>query len=300
MATSSAPGPTDTVDLSRLEALAEPHAAPSAAVPARVPPRRAARRQFTWAYAGAALIVVAAIGVYAVLQGSETQAAIQMPAAPPSPQRPALESLPAKAVDVPEVQSAVARNEPVPAARVEPRKPVEPRKQNVVAPATEETAVEERTAATPPPPPAHAPTTPPVLAHDPALTFDTRVLVGTKKPKEHGARLMVGEGRILVVASDDPTSVLYAIPYNRVMSISYSHGRDPLWNSPQGPTAIARGGGTLARLGIVVERNWISLRTSTEDQFVAMRFEKVLEQRVLLALEERTGRKPELVEDAKD
>jgi hypothetical protein len=84
-----------------------------------------------------------------------------------------------------------------------------------------------------------------------------------------------------------------------VTSISYSHGRDPLWNSPQGPTPVARGGGTLGRLGIVVERNWISLRTSTEDQFVAVRVEKVLEQRVLLALQERTGRKPELVEEPK-
>jgi hypothetical protein len=108
-----------------------------------------------------------------------------------------------------------------------------------------------------------------------------------------------GEGKITVVPTDDPGSILYSIPYGRVTSISYSHGRDPLWNSPQGPTPVARGGGTLGRLGIVVERNWISLRTSTEDQFVAVRVEKVLEQRVLLALQERTGRKPELVEEPK-
>jgi hypothetical protein len=137
------------------------------------------------------------------------------------------------------------------------------------------------------------------LDHDAALVFETRVLVGTKKPKEYGARLVFGEGKITVVPTDDPGSILYSIPYGRVTSISYSHGRDPLWNSPQGPTPVARGGGTLGRLGIVVERNWISLRTSTEDQFVAVRVEKVLEQRVLLALQERTGRKPELVEEPK-
>jgi hypothetical protein len=140
----------------------------------------------------------------------------------------------------------------------------------------------------------------PATVPDSALVFETRVLVGTKKPKEYAARLQFGDGKITVIPNDDPASTLYAIPYGRVMSISYSHGRDPLWNSPQGPASVARGGGTLGRIGIVVERNWISLRTSTEDQFVAMRFEKVLEQRVLLALEERTGHKPELVEDKDD
>src|SRR6185369_12066855 len=66
------------------------------------------------------------------------------------------------------------------------------------------------------------------LDHDAALVFETRVLVGTKKPKEYGARLVFGEGKITVVPTDDPGSILYSIPYGRVTSISYSHGRDPL------------------------------------------------------------------------
>jgi hypothetical protein len=59
---------------------------------------------------------------------------------------------------------------------------------------------------------------------------------------------------------------------------------------------VARAGGALKRLGITVSRDWIALRTSTEEQFVAMRFDEVLLKRVLLALEERTGRTPVLVE----
>jgi hypothetical protein len=81
-----------------------------------------------------------------------------------------------------------------------------------------------------------------------------------------------------------------------VISISVSHNRDPLWNSPQGPAPVARAGGTLSRFGIQVSRDWIALRTSTEEQFVAMRFDEVLMKRVLLALEERTGRMPVFVE----
>ena len=42
-------------------------------------------------------------------------------------------------------------------------------------------------------------------------------------------------------------------------------------------------------------REWITLRTSSDEQFVAMRFDDVILKRVLLALEERTGYEPEVV-----
>jgi Protein kinase domain len=294
-------GPTDTIDLSRQEALAEPTSPAPAPLAPRVPARRAPHRDVAWAYAVIAVLAFGgALAVYVMWHGTDTEAAVEMPAAPPSPDRPAAETLPAKAV--------VEVSEPPAQSVVAPSPRVESRKEKVAAAAPNAVAASAETAPHPAPAPKpeaivaeERPTPAPApLVHDSALTFETRVLVGTKKPKEYGARLMFGDGRILVVPSDDPTSVLYAIPYSRVTSISYSHGRDPLWNSPQGPTPVARGGGTLGRLGIVVERNWIALRTTTEDQFVAMRVEKLLEQRVLLALEERTGRKPERVEESKD
>ena len=304
----SAPGPTDTIDLSR-DALADS----SVASPVAARPSRAPRRRFTWAYAAVAVAVaiVGASAAYIAFRANAAEASAALPVVPPSPERPSPAALPAKAaIDVPE--STIAEpivSEPVRPARAkvatitgEPAVIHEPPVTVVGRPGDEaaitarhavesestQVAIETSTA----PIPANVP--------DAALVFETRVLVGTKKPKEFGARLQFGDGKITVVPADDPASTLYAIPYNRVMSISYSHGRDPLWNSPQGPVPVARGGGTLGRLGIVVERNWISLRTSTEDQFVAMRFEKVLEQRVLLALQERTGHKPELVEEPKD
>jgi hypothetical protein len=42
------------------------------------------------------------------------------------------------------------------------------------------------------------------------------------------------------------------------------------------------------------------LRTSTEEQFVSMRFDEVLLKRVLLALEERTGHQPRFIELPKE
>jgi len=128
-----------------------------------------------------------------------------------------------------------------------------------------------------------------------SLVFETRALVGTRKPKEQSAQLVLGEGKITVIPTSDPSTTLCAIPYGRVISINISKSRDPLWNSPQGPAPVARAGGTLSKFGIASTREWISLRTSTDEQFVAMRFDEVIIKRVLLALEERTGHRAEVV-----
>jgi hypothetical protein len=135
---------------------------------------------------------------------------------------------------------------------------------------------------------------------DPILVFETRALVGTRKSKEQGAQLLMGGGKITIIPTANPASPLCSFPYARVLAISVSRGRDPLWNSPTGPTPVARAGGTLSRLGIQVSRDWIALRTSTEEQFVSMRFDEVLLKRVLLALEERTGHSPHFLELPKD
>jgi hypothetical protein len=128
-----------------------------------------------------------------------------------------------------------------------------------------------------------------------SLVFETRALVGTRKPKEQNAQLVLADGKITIIPTSDPSTTLCAIPYRRVISISISKSRDPLWNSPQGPAPVARAGGTLSKFGIAATREWISLRTSTDEQFVAMRFDEVIIKRVLLALEERTGHQPEVV-----
>jgi hypothetical protein len=128
-----------------------------------------------------------------------------------------------------------------------------------------------------------------------SLVFETRVLVGTRKPKEQSAQLVLADGKITIIPTSDPSTTLCAIPYGRVISINVSKSRDPLWNSPQGPAPVARAGGTLSKFGIAATREWISLRTSTDEQFVAMRFDEVIIKRVLLALEERTGHRPEVV-----
>lgn len=111
---------------------------------------------------------------------------------------------------------------------------------------------------------------------------------------------MLADGKINVQATDDQT-VLFAVPYDGVLSISYSRGRDPLWNAPAGPARVARAG--RGALGIFRgTRHWLALRTdSAKAPFVALRVgNETQARRALTALQERTGRSAEVVAERND
>jgi len=300
----------DTLDLSHPPRHGVVPAAPMATErPAATGPRR-----FAWAHAAAALFAIVAVAMgYMLVREDATEAAIDTTLETTAPASIAsAPELPA----VPELEETIAVEPP----REDVRPPVAVRP--AAKPAVTASPVAPRRPATPPPamtsaapPPVAEPMPAPVVEApepverrpvraavdvDPVLVFETRALVGTRKSKEQGAQLVMGEGRITLIPTNDPASPLCSFQYGRVIAISVSRNRDPLWNSPQGPAPVARAGGTLSRLGIQVARDWIALRTSTEEQFVSMRFDEVLLQRVLLALEERTGHQPRFIELPKE
>ena len=288
------PGPTDTIDLSRQAVVHDRVTAQNANAPAI--PARVNRNVRSVALVAVAVIVGVAIG-YAALQLSTTppddssgreMAKAAVPAEPPEPVATPV-SAPVETSPQP-VATAPVSAAPAPAPVVEPASVPAP--DPVIAPPAPRRAAppvnmvretpraEERPATTVP---------------EASLVFETRALVGTRKPKEQSAQLVLAEGKITIIPTSDPSTTLCAIPYGRVISINVSKSRDPLWNSPQGPAPVARAGGTLSKFGIAATREWISLRTSTDEQFVAMRFDEVIIKRVLLALEERTGHQAEVV-----
>src|SRR5688572_19961330 len=287
-------GPTDTIDLSR-QAIASAAAPGSVAPPAT--PRRDGRSVISAAMVAAAMAVGVAIG-YAAWQhnsSSDGESSVQemvKATVPADRSEPAAVPVsgPVETGTQPDVP-APAPSAVAPAPVVAP--PPDPEPDTEPAPAPRRAAPPVKPARETPRAEEHAATA--TTVPEASLVFETRALVGTRKPKEQSAQLVLAEGKITVIPTSDPSTTLCAIPYGRVISINISKSRDPLWNSPQGPAPVARAGGTLSKFGIAATREWISLRTSTDEQFVAMRFDEVIVKRVLLALEERTGHRAVVV-----
>jgi serine/threonine-protein kinase len=131
----------------------------------------------------------------------------------------------------------------------------------------------------------------------PPVVFETTVVVDAAgSQRERDALLVLADGEVTVTATDDSSRALHSVPYRSVTSISYSRSRDPMWNSPEGPRRVARTRrGTLGKLGIFVDRHWISLRTGRDDSFIILRVKDEQVERVLAALAERTGCTPDRV-----
>jgi serine/threonine-protein kinase len=130
----------------------------------------------------------------------------------------------------------------------------------------------------------------------PPLMFDAKALVGDgEQQREHDAKLLLANGMLTVTANNK--TVLQSVPYGRLLSVNYSHGRNPLWNSPAGPTPVMRVQG--GKFGFLKgDRHWIVLRT--KDLFIVLRVYDVQVNRMLEALEARSGRKAELIVERKD
>lgn len=131
------------------------------------------------------------------------------------------------------------------------------------------------------------------------LVFESRTLIDQN---ELEARVHLSDGRITVSATEDPNNAVHSMPYDRVESISYSTGRDPMWNAPDGPEPVARlGGGALGGI-FRGTRYWLTLKTrELGDPFIVLRFgNEVLLKRAMHALQERTGHLAELAVPRKD
>ena len=301
---------TETLDLSRQQPVAAAPLPTTVIPPLHVAPKRGGSMIWAQAAVVAMLAVTVAVLGYVMLRGDATEAANEPTLAVAQPsiaetQPPIAQPVETVAAKTP-VREDTRAVEPLPPPAVEPAAPIAP-------PPVAPRRAAARAAPTPvaPPPvevsaPVEAPEpveprpVPSVEVSDPILVFETRALVGTRKSKEQGAQLLMGDGKITIIPTSDPASPLCSFPYSRVLAINVSRGRDPLWSSPQGPAPVARAGGTLSRIGIQVTRDWIALRTSTEEQFVSMRFDEVLLKRVLLALEERTGHQSRFIELPKE
>ena len=76
--------------------------------------------------------------------------------------------------------------------------------------------------------------------HASAFAFEARVLTGpARSTTECKCHVVLANGLITWRAADDPKA--HAVAFDRVASMVYSHGRDPLWIGPGGPTPVRTG-----------------------------------------------------------
>ena len=157
----------------------------------------------------------------------------------------------------------------------------------------------------PAPATAKAPAPAPPVSIRPAATgfprpfvFEARALViDGDRQRERECQVVLANGRISIHALDDD-DVLRVVPYDHVMAIGYSRGRDPLWKTPAGPMRIGRTGGGVLRL-FRGDRYWLSIRTPNADEpFVVLRLDSDVDaRRAMTAIEQRTGRRTQVIAD---
>jgi predicted Ser/Thr protein kinase len=129
----------------------------------------------------------------------------------------------------------------------------------------------------------------------PPLVFDARALVDEgDQHRERRAKVLLADGMVTITAAND---LLQRVPYEQLVSVTYSRGRDPQRNSPSGPTPIVRlKSGKFAFLKGV--RHWIALRTS--DRFIVLGVNEEQVDPVLAALADRTGHRAQRVVERED
>jgi serine/threonine-protein kinase len=141
--------------------------------------------------------------------------------------------------------------------------------------------------------PAAVPTTPsgggtarPAIDDTPLAFNDVRVVLVTGRDgRDQDAQVMFGDGRVAVLprVGGNP---LAAIPYSGVVTATYTRGRDPKWD-PAGfsPPANLNTPGTMFRRAA----HWLVLQSA--DAYVILRLEDSNWERILAAVEARTGLK---------
>ena len=254
----------------------------------------ASRRWWPRAVAAVGAVVGGAAAAILVATPRPTPLAVTMPNAPPAPR--IARAKPLAPLPVPRFIPAVRLVAVEPVSRPAPPSEVRPVPQPVTpvaapaAPAAAAPVVAAAPLPAPPPPAAEA-----------SLAFDARALVSDgDRSRERDCEVVLANGRITVRASDR-REILHAVTYKSILSITYSHGRDPLSASSQGAVAVAHVGGGLFRM-FRGDRHWLAVRTtSARAPFIILRFDSDRDvTRAIEALKQRTGQTVETAEGGGD
>jgi serine/threonine-protein kinase len=251
-----------------------------------------------------------------VAVASQTQVASPVPVPSPGETRPA-EQAAARGARAGSANSAPAVSAPATQPTKQPiaRGPAQPAPSSVpsAAPAKESTRPGARSdvvKATPPPvgarsssasPPAAGPGNPSAseaaaaaarrrragrgMGLPPLTIADVKVLVADgSRQRERDATLTFAAGMLTV--AEKHGAVIRTIPYEQILSVSYSRSRRPMWQSPGGPAPVLRmGGGAFGFFR--ADPHWLSVRT--KEAFLVLRVEPAHTRSVPAAFADRAG-----------
>jgi hypothetical protein len=139
------------------------------------------------------------------------------------------------------------------------------------------------------PEPEVKPTTPPAnpnlarISSSTPFTFEGKaVVVDGDKRRERDASITLADGVVSVTFADGKGA--YSLPISRLIGITDSNSRQPLWQSPSGPAEAMRveGGGFLRG-----RRQWLGFRTP--EALMMLRVDDGIVARVIAGVQERTG-----------
>ncbi len=159
-------------------------------------------------------------------------------------------------------------------------------------PPIEPPAVDATTAAAPSGREVPAPPEAPAAPLLPPFRFGAQtIVVDGGKHRQRDSTVELADGAVSVVGKDSAFSTV--VPMAGIVGFTYSHSKQPLWNTPQGPAEIAHlDGGAFGFLK--GDQDWVSLRT--DGMSLVLRVREQDARKVIAALEERIGRKVERVE----
>jgi eukaryotic-like serine/threonine-protein kinase len=125
----------------------------------------------------------------------------------------------------------------------------------------------------------------------PLTVVDVRVVGADGNRIREREAIMTFSSGVLTVAERNGT-VVRSIPYEQIMSVSYSRSQQPMWQSPGGPSPVLRvGGGAFAMFRS--EPHWLSIRT--REAFLVLRVGPEHIRSLPTAFSERTGVNVEIV-----
>jgi serine/threonine-protein kinase len=311
-----APMATATADAMQMQTQAPvqtvaPETTQQAPVPTPSAPAPASSRSGSYALVAVAAVVIVAGGLgFVFLRGgapgagsaADPNAAAAVASASETPNaEPARDAASAATPDTasaPSTENTAANSSAPDAAAAPSGATARPPANAAVAPASRPTAAAPAPLASSPlAADAHttAPVISPAAAALPPLVFSAQtVVVEGGRNRQRDSTVQVGNGRVTVTGKDN--AVITTVPFGDVVGFTYSNTKQPMWNSPEGPAEIAHlDGGAFGFLR--GDQHWVSLRTAAMSLVLRVRDQD--SRRVVAGIEERTGRKVEVVSDRK-